>query len=462
MPQKIPRYYAIEDHTYIPPFNETASQLEVMNKPLWLWHQDVLAPYCESQIPVPSLEDVPSGGSGEVLIYRDNLFFDEPFIETFLTEARARGVPCRAAFRADDAAFKNYALPLARGFTSGEAVDPDPAYSSDGGKRDFGKRDLDAPLPIYFMDLWYFPNGYDPAADPEAVIIHSDYQEGGYYETPYYMSRGESGDITFHFPDRSALSIESWMHAYYANVVFGLFARGNRIQNQVNDSNLVRLKYLLTAALEGKQILESSALVFKGKNVRIDPSATVQGPTWIGDNVVIDSGAVVNGCIIGNDVTISQGCQLMASVVGDQTFLPFRSALFFTAVMKAVIVAQNTCLQFCIVGRNSFVGAGNTFTDFNVMSRPLKAANALGDLENTGQVLLGGCVGHNCRIGSGMIVFPARMIESDVVLVATEERRVIDRNVTYEQSDHHQFRDSDQHPRLYPRADEESEIEDEW
>jgi hypothetical protein len=29
---------------------------------------------------------------------------------------------------------------------------------------------------------------------------------------------------------------------------------------------------------------------------------------------------------------------------------------------------------------------------------------------------MGGCVGHNCRVGSGMIVYPARTIESDVVL----------------------------------------------
>ena len=42
---------------------------------------------------------------------------------------------------------------------------------------------------------------------------------------------------------------------------------------------------------------------------------------------------------------------------------------------------------------------------------------------------LGGAIGHNVRIGSGMVVFPARMVESDVILFASPERRVIRKNV---------------------------------
>ena len=49
-------------------------------------------------------------------------------------------------------------------------------------------------------------------------------------------------------------------------------------------------------------------------------------------------------------------------------------------------------------------------------------------------------MGHNCRFGSGMIVYPARTIESDVVLAASKDRRVIDRDVRYEDSDHHKLK----------------------
>ncbi len=144
-----------------------------------------------------------------------------------------------------------------------------------------------------------------------------------------------------------------------------------------------------------------------------------------------------------------------------------------TVIMENSILAQNTCLQMCVVGRNTFIGAGSTFTDFNligelddmghVVPRPIKATNMNGELENMGQVVLGGAVGHNCRIGSGMVIFPGRMIESDVILVASPARRVISRNVTYEESDHHQLDIAGSvHQRRYPRPDEKEEVETAW
>jgi len=147
-------------------------------------------------------------------------------------------------------------------------------------------------------------------------------------------------------------------------------------------------------------------------------------------------------------------------VVGDGAFLPFRASLFMTSLMDNSMVAQNTCLQMCVVGRNAFVGAGNTFTDFNLLSAPLKARNASGELEFTNRPVLGCCIGHNCRIGSGMIVYPARMIESDVVLLATQDHRVIQYDVPYEASDHHQLSASHLHRRLYPRPGES--VEESW
>jgi carbonic anhydrase/acetyltransferase-like protein (isoleucine patch superfamily) len=126
----------------------------------------------------------------------------------------------------------------------------------------------------------------------------------------------------------------------------------------------------------------------------------------------------------------------MLSVVGDGCFLPWRSSLFMTTLMENSMVAQNTCLQMSVVGRDTFIGAGNTFTDFNLVSKPIRVMYR-DRLEEVGMPVVGGCVGHNCRIGSGFVIFPGREIESDVMLAADRKEHVITRNVRYEDSDHH-------------------------
>ncbi len=45
--------------------------------------------------------------------------------------------------------------------------------------------------------------------------------------------------------------------------------------------------------------------VLLGENIRIGPKVIVMGPTIIGDNVIIERGAVINSSIIGSDVLIS-------------------------------------------------------------------------------------------------------------------------------------------------------------
>ena len=141
----------------------------------------------------------------------------------------------------------------------------------------------------------------------------------------------------------------------------------------------------------------------------------------------------------------------MLSVVGDGTFMPFRSALFMTTVMDNSMIAQNTCLQMCVIGRNTFVGAGSTFTDYNLIPAPLRARDGSGKLSISNRPVMGSAVGHNCRLGSGLTVYPSRTIESDVVLTASGEHRVIDRDVRYEDSDHHRLKSASLHKALYHR-----------
>jgi len=408
----------------ISPFNEPARDLRIHNQPLWLHQRNVLAPYTTREIELKPGQRMPVDRE-ETLVYRDNLFFDAEYIRVFLSAARKKGKPCRAAFLADDPAFKEHALPLATSYT--------PA----GG--------------VFLADLWYYPRG--PVADAEPLVIDLEAREIGYYHVPTYMA-DQSGDLTFQVPLRTLIAIDSWVHIFIADVVFGLFSRGARFEKRLSEDLAFKLRILGKALYEGRQILESSELVKVGKNCVIDPHAIIHGPTTIGDNVTINAGSVIENCIIGNNVNISQDVQLMLSVVGDGAFLPFRASLFMTTVMENSMIAQNTCLQMCVVGRNTFIGAGSTFTDYNLVPAPLRALDGKGKLNYSNRPVIGSAVGHNCRLGSGMIVYPARTIESDVVLAASKDRRVIDKDVYYEDSDHHKFKFANLHKRLYPRKGE--------
>jgi carbonic anhydrase/acetyltransferase-like protein (isoleucine patch superfamily) len=278
------------------------------------------------------------------------------------------------------------------------------------------------------------------------------------------MTPGQRGNLTHYAPMRAVMSIESWVHVYFAAIIFGTFARSGRLDRSISTSFFTNLRLLWKALLEQKQILHASGAVKIGKDCAIDPSAVITGPTEIGDNVSIGAGVIIDNCTIGNDVTIDAGCVLFQSTVANNCFLPFRAALYLTTVMENTIIAQNTCLQMCAIGRNSFVGAGSTFTDFLLLEQKrIRAANRKGELETLEQVVLGSGIGHHCRIGSGMVIFPGRMIESDVVLVASHDRRVVSRSIFYEESDHHDLRGGEQHKRMYPRADEKApEIDDLW
>jgi carbonic anhydrase/acetyltransferase-like protein (isoleucine patch superfamily) len=409
----------------IPPFNELARDLRIQNVPLWLHQRNVLAPYVTREKEILANERLPVTHE-PMLVYRDNLFFDELYIEKFIRQAKKRKRPVRAAFFLEDTAFREHALPLSTSYT--------PAG------------------PLYLADLWYYPNG--PEVDVDPLVIDQKVKEGGYYHVPSYMA-GERGDLVFQVPtDGVLVAIDSWVHIFIADIVFGQFARARAEDARSYEDIAFKIRMLGKALYEGRNLLASSELVKVGKKCTIDPSAIIHGPTTIGDNVVIEAGVVIDQCIIGNNVNISQGCQIFMSVVGDGTFLPFRAALYFTTIMDNSMVAQNTCLQMCVIGRNTFIGAGSTFTDYNLIPAPIKAMDGRGELKVSKRAVLGGCVGHNCRIGAGMIVYPARTIESDVVLVATKERRVIDKDIKYEDSDHHKMRNSYLHKHLYPRRGE--------
>ncbi|PDV98686.1 DapH/DapD/GlmU-related protein [Candidatus Chloroploca asiatica] len=436
----------IRDHQPIAPFAEPARELRILNKPLWLLQRDLLKHHCKGSLEINSIEDLfteQNSNSNELLVYRDNLFFNANLIDAFISAARASGRACQIAFRASnpatgvrgDPTIERHALQLTRGFVA-RAAQP----CLDDGR--------DAWADVYLAELYYFPHG--PVQDPTPLIIETQSHEMGYYHIPSYMAH--KGDLTYQIPLRAFLSLESWVHVFIANILMGVFT--DAAAQDVKMSR-ARLKDVLHWKREDWRIfvdkagfsaaaiwqrlnpfeemwrnhfLASHALVKVGKNCSIDPSATIHGPTVIGDNVYIGPGVVIANSIIGNNVNVMQGSQVMLSVVSDRCFLPFNAGLFMTTLMENSMVAQNSTLQLTVVGRNTFIGANNCFTDFNLQNEPIKVMHR-GEAVEVHLPVLGSAVGHNVKIGSGFVVYPGRMIESNTVIIFDHDQGLISKTV---------------------------------
>jgi acetyltransferase-like isoleucine patch superfamily enzyme len=406
---------AIRERTPIPPFGEPARDLRILNKPLWLLQRDLLAHHCRGAEEVDSLSEIPSDRE-ELLVYRDNLFFNNLLIDSFIQQAKASGHACQIAFARDDKSITTHALRLQDGIT------------------------LNLQHNVYVADLFYYPYGVVEEAQP--LVIDTIPREMGYYHIPSYMAPNQ-GDLLFQVPMRVFLSIESWVHVFLANSPFGVFSWG-RIQEQAaEDSWREKLAVSLTtfghalnpfAPKWRNHFLSSSRLVKIGKNCSIDPTATIHGPTIIGDNVTIGAGVVITNSLIGKNVTIMQGSQVMLSVVSDRCYLPWNAGLFMTTLMENSMVAQLSCLQMCVVGRNTFIGAGNIFTDFDLRNQPLhtfhqRKGASKPEKEEIGLPVIGSAVGHNVKIGSGFTIYPARMIGSNTTLIYADPQAVVSRNI---------------------------------
>jgi UDP-N-acetylglucosamine diphosphorylase / glucose-1-phosphate thymidylyltransferase / UDP-N-acetylgalactosamine diphosphorylase / glucosamine-1-phosphate N-acetyltransferase / galactosamine-1-phosphate N-acetyltransferase len=439
----------LRERTLIPPFGEPARDLRVLNKPLWLLQRDLLSPFCRGALEVDSLAEIPPDRD-ELLVHRDNLFFNEALIGAFIAQAKAGGRACQIAFAPGDKSITTHALTLQDGIRF------DPQHG------------------VYLADLYYYPNGV--VEDAEPLVIDTLPREMGYYHIPSYMAR--HGDLVFQVPLRAFLSIESWVHLFLANSPFGVFQWGRAHEQLVEESWKEKVLVSLTTLADRlnpfgprwrNHFFSSSRLVKIGKNCSIDPTAQIHGPTVIGNNVNIGAGVTITNSLIGDNVTIMQGSQVMLSVVSDRCYLPFNAGLFMSSLMENSMVAQLSCLQMSVVGRNTFIGAGNIFTDFHLRGQPIRTFHqrkgaAKPELTEVGLPVLGSAVGHNVKIGSGFVFYPARMVHSSTTMLFTGPDAAVGRNVVHVPGPDEDELDDNGEPRRtiyeWPRRVDPPETED--
>ncbi|BAW30488.1 hypothetical protein MTHERMMSTA1_04950 [Methanosarcina thermophila MST-A1] len=96
----------------------------------------------------------------------------------------------------------------------------------------------------------------------------------------------------------------------------------------------------------------------------------------------------------------------------------------------------NTDIRYSIVGNHSFLGAGSLITDCILKNADegdpkinLHMVKVLAGKEivNSGYYILGPAMGNRVKIGSGVIIYPGRVIKSGSIILPDQGYNIIDR-----------------------------------
>lgn len=150
---------------------------------------------------------------------------------------------------------------------------------------------------------------------------------------------------------------------------------------------------LISEGLPGYTHYADDVLI--GQNVRIYPTATLEGPAIIGSNTEIRPGAFIRGSVI-----TGEGC-----VIGNSTEL--KNCI----LLEKVQVPHYNYVGDSILGNGAHMGAGAICSNFKADGRNV-VIHGEKDYE-TGLRKLGGILGDGADIGCGCVLNPGTVIGKD-------------------------------------------------
>jgi hypothetical protein len=204
-----------------------------------------------------------------------------------------------------------------------------------------------------------------------------------------------------------AAMILSPFHLHGANMALNL-NRGLRIQALLPDWLRMRISKPFTKLTSfGLKRMNRS-----GKNCRIHPSAVVEGCV-LGDNVTVGANAVLRMSVIGSGTFIGDTAVVSFSVLGPNNFVSTGNHLVNSLTYPSVFTIHGP-YQYSIFGQNTAVFA-TINSDIRLDSKTIKIPTEIG-ICDSGQILLGVAYGHRSKIGGSNIIGAGRLVPNDYVL----------------------------------------------
>lgn len=418
------RRYVLQTNQVIHPFELPAIRLPVLNETIFEHQEEVFRDLNIKEKPVfiSSLDEI-SLSTSQTLVYRDDIYFNKELVLEFLEKAAAIGKPARLAFLDTDPCFNMH------------------AYYPQHSMEHVGN--------LYMGDFFFFPEGMQDRdlisiiRDFIPVIIDTESVSLSCFSSPPLSSPLspplESGSrqrqsnnpptnppteippLQLQVPRLSYIAVKHWTQLLFANFTWGMHRQMREISTGFENQNLALRK---KRSYKRSYSPKSRGPIRIGRDCQIDPAATIIGPTTIGDGVVIGPNVTIMAGHIGDHAVLEPSCTIWFGVLGARTSLLANRNLVMSCVMNDSVI--NTDIRFSIIGNNSFLGAGSIITDLilrntdendpRVTSEMVKVL-AGEEIVNSGYYVLGPAIGNRVKIGSGVIIYPGRMIKSGSLIL---------------------------------------------
>ena len=168
-------------------------------------------------------------------------------------------------------------------------------------------------------------------------------------------------------------------------------------------------KKLIDKGIEGYTLLAPDVLV--GENVKIYPTATIEGPCIIGSGTEVRPGAFIRGSVI----------------TGENCVIGYSSELKNCILLNQVQIPHYNYVGDSILGNKAHTGAGTICSNLKTGGSPVVNH---GDVDGeTNLRKIGGILGDGAEVGCGAVLNPGTIIGKNTsVYPLTAVRGVIEDN----------------------------------
>lgn len=361
----IERIYRLNLYKKLHSFNDPIKDLPILEKKLYDWHYEIATKCGLKLLDVNSEDEIQDD---RYLFFDNNIFFSYEFLKKVLTIIKNQNASLQ--FYVEENNFnKRFSLPSKN--NSSLLRQYNMFYKVLG---DFEQKKEIISQKIYTTSLKL----------PRQLIKSAelDYDQCDTYITTMISP--------FHLLFANLYMIVSYRLSKFRKLI------PNKFQKRVHDRDPLFFKFL--------------RLINKiGKKCKIHPTAVVEG-CIIGNNVIIGANAVVRLSYIGSECIIEDNCTVLYSVLGSKTCIAHNNIIIASMCYDEAYLIHGP-YQFSIYGKNSAVFA-TINCDIRLDQKTVRIITENGIMDS-GQNLLGIAFGHRSKVGGGNIIAPGRIVPND-------------------------------------------------